>query len=172
MSNNKTLYELNAEMDELFSMIILDEEGEAEFKERFAKLDMQLSDKLLACRHMLRTWDHQMTALREEEKQFATRRHSLQSAYKAVIGRVRATMESMETKKFLDPKTSLGFRLQNNPPKLEIHDQDKVEGALPQYFTIEMVTKVDKKGLLAHIKETGEVPDGCEVVQDRSVRTI
>ena len=63
--------------------------------------------------------------------------------------------------------TSIGkWKIQTNPPKVEITDASKV----PEMFTVPQPPKISNSKILAHWRETAEIPDGCEIVRAESVR--
>ncbi len=164
-----TLYDIGEEMERLFQMLLVDQADHEEFKKKFAEVETQLSTKMLACRHVVRMWEGQAKALREEEKRLADRRRSLESARVSVLGRVRGVMEKGEMKEFLDKGTSLGFRLQKNPPSCDVTDIDALSAEHPEFVHVDVTEVVDKKAILAHHKETGEIPYGVTIEQKKRV---
>ena len=63
--------------------------------------------------------------------------------------------------------TSIGkWRVQQNPVSCEVYDVDKI----PMEYHIKQEDKIDKKGLLAHYKATGELIEGCEFKAETGIR--
>lgn len=63
--------------------------------------------------------------------------------------------------------TTIGkWRIQKNPPSVVINDESKV----PEEFTLPQPAKVVKSLIMEHWKETGEIPEGCDIVQSEGVR--
>ena len=63
--------------------------------------------------------------------------------------------------------TSIGrWRVQKNVPSVAITDEAKI----PDAFTVEQPRKIMKIAILQHWKETGEIPEGCDIVQTEGVR--
>lgn len=173
MAEKTTLYRINEEMESLFQTLIVDEEDEEAFKERWSSLKVQLADKLLACRHFVRHCEAQKKAIKEEEARLKARREVVENARLSVLSRVRGTLESGHLDKFVDRDTTLGFRLQKSPPSVEVFDEELLEEARPEFVETMVTTKVLKADLLKYIKESGDIPDGCEFITDkRHVRVI
>lgn len=63
--------------------------------------------------------------------------------------------------------TSIGkWKIQKNPLSVVVLD----EGKIPEEFTVPQPPKIMKVAILQHFKETGEIPEGCDVVQSEGVR--
>lgn len=54
-------------------------------------------------------------------------------------------------------------RLCKSPPSCEIVDPEKI----PPAFMVDHEPTPDKKGILVHFKDTGEIVDGVEIVMDK-----
>ena len=64
-------------------------------------------------------------------------------------------------------RTTIGkWRVQQNPPKVEILDESEI----PEEFFVPQPPKLMNSLIMAHWKETGEIPDGCDIVRAESVR--
>ena len=63
--------------------------------------------------------------------------------------------------------TTIGkWRVQKNVPSVVITDEAKI----PEEFTIPQPPKIVKIAIMQHYKDTGEIPDGCDVIQTEGVR--
>lgn len=72
-------------------------------------------------------------------------------------------MRAVDKLKF---KTKLfSFNIQNNPPSVDITD----EKLIPQEFFIDQAPKLDKKSLLAALKDGKEI-EGATIKQTKSLR--
>ena len=59
-------------------------------------------------------------------------------------------------------------RIQRNAPSLNVIDEDSIPD---DWFVVpETKPRLDKRNLLKHIKETGEIVDGVELKQTESIR--
>jgi hypothetical protein len=59
------------------------------------------------------------------------------------------------------------IRLQNSPRSLIVRDVEAIPSEWKQVIT---ETKIDKLGILKHLKATGEIVEGVDVTQNRHVR--
>lgn len=63
--------------------------------------------------------------------------------------------------------TTIGkWRIAKNPPKVVIIDETR----LPEEFFVEQPPKLMPSLIMQNYRDTGEIPDGCEIVQEESVR--
>lgn len=63
--------------------------------------------------------------------------------------------------------TSIGkWRIQKNAPSVVITDEAKI----PEEFTVPQPPKIMKIAIMQHFKETGEIPEGCDIVHGEGVR--
>ena len=63
--------------------------------------------------------------------------------------------------------TSIGkWTVQKNPPKVVIMDESKV----PEEFALPQPAKIMPSLIMKHYRDTGEIPPGCDVVQEDGVR--
>jgi hypothetical protein len=63
--------------------------------------------------------------------------------------------------------TTIGkWKIQKNPPSVVILDESKI----PDKFTVHQPPKIMNSAILQHFSETGEIPEGCDVVQSEGVR--
>ena len=63
--------------------------------------------------------------------------------------------------------TTIGkWRMQKNVPSVVIMDESKI----PEEFTAPQPPKIVKVAIMQHYKETGEIPEGCDIVQTEGVR--
>lgn len=63
--------------------------------------------------------------------------------------------------------TTIGkWKIQKNQPSVVILDENKI----PDEFTVPQPPKIMKVAIMQHYKETGEIPEGCDVVQSEGVR--
>jgi hypothetical protein len=59
------------------------------------------------------------------------------------------------------------IRLQNSPQSLIIRNMDAIPNEWKQIIT---ETKIDKAGILRHLRETGELIGGVDITQGRHIR--
>lgn len=85
-----------------------------------------------------------------------------------VVNRLNQVMlDAMKLTGQREIKTTIGkWRIQNNPVSCEITDWEKI----PKEYRTPQPDKVDRKGLIDHYKQTGEVFEGVEFTQKEGVR--
>ena len=60
-------------------------------------------------------------------------------------------------------------KLAKNPPSVQVVDENAVP---PEFVQVETVKKIDKKAILQHAKDTGEIVAGVEIVTDKQRLSI
>ena len=62
--------------------------------------------------------------------------------------------------------TSIGKFYIQKMHSVEVLDETKI----PEEFTLPQPAKISKAMIIAHWNETGEIPDGCDIIQSEGVR--
>ena len=102
--------------------------------------------------------------LENEKNRLAKRQKTAEGAVKRLKDMLQAAMEEMGIEKI---QTGIGkWYLQNNPMSVLVEDWHR----LPERFLVPQEPKIDKTAILAEHRQTGEVFDGCEIVQTRGIR--
>jgi hypothetical protein len=114
--------------------------------------------------YVIRSKDLEIDAVDVEIKRLSERKKAMQNAR----DRLKSYLEEQLTLAGMDKvKTpTLTVSLQNNPPSVQIADENLVPD---EFVTIETIRKIDKKSLLQRLKD-GEVIDGISIHQGRSLR--
>lgn len=60
-------------------------------------------------------------------------------------------------------------KLAKNPPSVQVVDENAIP---PEFVQVETVKKIDKKAILQHAKDTGEIVAGVEIVTDKQRLSI
>lgn len=160
------LYELTEAYVDLLAQIE-DCENEAQEEEIMTMLN-QISDdigrKADAIARMVRN-------LTTESDGYDTEIKRLQKAKKTadnMIARLKDhIMFSMGIAGATELHTTIGkWRVQKNPPKVAVVDETKI----PEEFFVEQPPKLMTSLILQNWRDTGEIPDGCDIVQTEGVR--
>jgi hypothetical protein len=99
----------------------------------------------------------------KEIERLTKRRQVIRNRKGTMKQNLQQTMELTGVDKITTPLHKIS--IQNNAPSVKITS----EMAIPDRYKIEQEPKIDKKALLADLKE-GEVIDGAEIQQTRSIR--
>ena len=162
-----TLYELTAEyaglLDAYYSA-----ETDAEAAEALEKLEAACQDitaKANAYARLIRNVDGEIKALKAEEKRLNDARKAREKMVERLKGNMLFMMETTGTAKL---ETIAGkWSVQNNPFSCEITNADAVPERFKSYRT---EVDIDKKAMIDEFRESGEIFDGCIIVQKLGVR--
>lgn len=160
------LYELTDAYAELAAL--LDEcESEEEAAQLWAQMDeigASIAEKADNYARFLRNKQTEVDGLDKEIARLQKRKRSAENQ----IEQLREHMKfAMGVAGATEIKTALGkWTVRKNAPRVEVLDESEVA---PEFFEPQP-PKLMKSRLQQHWKDTGEIPDGCDVVQSESVQ--
>lgn len=160
------LYELTDAYAELAAL--LDEcESEEEAAQLWAQMDeigASIAEKADNYARFLRNKQAEADGLDKEIARLQKRKRSAENQ----IEQIREHMKfAMGVAGATEIRTALGkWTVRKNAPRVEVLDESEVA---PEFFEPQP-PKLMKSRLQQHWKDTGEIPDGCDVVQSESVQ--
>ena len=159
------LYELTEAYTELLAR--LDEcETDAERDEVFAALDMvgdSIAEKGEAYARMMKNAQAEADAFEKEIRRLQAHKTAADNMVKRLKNNI---VFAMGIAGATEINTSIGtWKIQHNPPSVQILDETKV----PEAFTVS-IPKIKNSLILEHWRNTGEIPEGCDIVRAESVR--
>ena len=123
----------------------------------------EIEDKAENIAILIKNLESDVEGIKKEEERLSTKRSSTENKIKGLKSYLDTTMRATGKEKF---KTKLfNFNIQNNPPSVEVVD----ERLIPKEYFIEQEPKLDKKLVLAFLKEGKEIP-GATIKQTKSLR--
>lgn len=161
-----SLYELSAGY-----ALLLDEYDAAETDEEREKIlamlaesEGDITDKAESYAKVIRMKEEEAKAFKAEADRLTARRQAAENMVKRLKDALLGSMVLTGTNEI---KTSIGkWKLAMNPLSCDVVDIDKV----PMEYHIKQEDKIDKKGLIAHYKETGEIINGVQFKQEQGIR--
>ncbi|MDW8564671.1 siphovirus Gp157 family protein [Staphylococcus shinii] len=159
MSN---LFELTGNYKQVYDLIT--EQGDEQIlNDTLASINDALEDKADGYVAVIKTIEADNQVIEDEIKRLAQRKTVNQNSIKRLKESLKESMEITGKIKF---KTALNsFNIQKNPPSLTISD----ETLIPKEFYTEQQPKLNKKELLKHVKENGEIK-GVQIKQTEGLR--
>jgi transcriptional regulator of heat shock response len=155
------LYELTANYAHVLEMA--EEIGMEDLKDTLESIQDAIEDKAENIAKLIKCWEADAKAIKEEEQRLADRRKSLENKIASTKEYLQNQLEVSGLQKVKRPTITVA--IQNNPPSVDIAD----ESLIPTDYMIPQPHKIDKKAILLHLKE-GITVDGCSIKQTRSVR--
>lgn len=161
-----TLYELSGNYAQLMSELNSAESDE-EAEVILSELDQaaeSLSDKAEAYAKMLMNAKAEAEAYKAEKDRLAAKQKRAENTMEYLKRGIQNTLTLLGERHIT---TSIGtWHLVRNPISVQITDESKV----PADFRVPQPDRIDKKGLLNHYKETGEIVEGTDIVESEGVR--
>jgi len=159
------IYELTQAYVELQDLIDGDAENET-LLDTLESIEGAIEDKVDNIVYIIKNKEARAVALKAEEQSLAKKRRAEENAVKRLKELIETYMLA-SGKRRVETDTFVA-RIQKNAPSLVVVDEE----AIPkEWFKVpEPKPALDKRELLKHIKETGEVIEGVEVKQTESIR--
>ncbi len=111
--------------------------------------------------------ESRIEAKKQEEKRLYELRKSEENKIDRLKDLIKESMNILEEKKI---ETNLGyFQIRKNPLKVNILDETKIP---KEFIEIKTIENINKKELLKHYKETGEIIDGVNFEQGESLQMV
>lgn len=158
-----TLYEIKGQFKELMEMADECNLTQADIKDTLEGLDCELEEKADAYAKVIRTLECDVDSVDAEIKRLTDKKKRIQNNIGSMKRSLESTMIELGKKKIKTPL--FGFNIQKNPPSVNILDESKV----PDNFRIKQPDKIDRKSIIAELKESGNT-DWAELVQTESLR--
>lgn len=158
MEISKTLYELLQEEIQELNNLDIDQESSVSIVH---ELILQKTDNVAGYLDYLEDQ-------RELVKARMDRLKSVNSAIDARIAKFEQCIKNcVELNRGPISGASRILTLHTNPPSVEIVDQDALD---VNFLEIKQEIVVKKKEILTHFKETGEIPNGVNIIQKKRVK--
>ena len=156
------LYEITGGILELLTMAEDLELDQKMIRDTMEGLDFEFEEKAEAYAKIIKTLEMDITGLDTEIQRMTKKKATIKNNIDRLKRSLEGAMIATGKRKF---KTALfGFGIQKNPPSLNVLDESKI----PDEFWIEQQPKLDKKAVLAFVKENKV--DWAELSQTESLR--
>lgn len=156
------LYEITGEILELLMMAEDLELDQKMIRDTMEGLDFEFEEKAESYAKIIKTLEMDITGLDTEIQRMTKKKATIKNNIDRLKRSLEGAMIATGKRKF---KTALfGFGIQKNPPSLNVLDESKI----PDEFWIEQQPKLDKKAVLAFVKENKV--DWAELSQTESLR--
>lgn len=154
--SNLSLYEITNAFPSLMENEEITEEDKNQIKAELTMLLQQKSQNIIG---YTKNIELTIEAMKEEEDRMSSNRKALENKLTRFKQYVKECMENNGITKI---ETGLGtLSIAKSPASVEIMNEE----AIPSEFKQEIVTiKVDKTKIKNNFKETGEIPDGVNII--------
>ena len=157
--SNLSLYNITNKFVELMDKAQDGDLTEEEYNQLGEELAIQLQQKGSNIIGYTKNIELTINAMKEEEKRIAENRKSLESKLDKFKQYVKENMERLEITKM---DTELGtLSIAKNPISVEIENEDEISAEFKQEI---VTTKIDKTAIKNYFKETGEIPNGTNII--------
>lgn len=154
------LYELVNDYKRVLELA--DELDQATLLDTLDAIQESIEDKAENTAKLIRSWEVEANAIREEEKRLAERRKAVENRIQSLKMYLQIQMEIAGIDKVKRPTLTVSIR--NNPPSVNVID----ETAIPPNYMIQQPPKISKADIAKALKN-GEFVPGAELVQTKGV---
>lgn len=158
------LYELTEMYKNIWDLVEDDEIDLDTLEKALSNIEDNIEAKAENTAKLIKGIDGDINTLKEEENRLAKKRRALENKQKNIKEYLEMQLKVMEIDKVKTPLFTVA--LQKNPPSLNITNEDLI----PEQFKKTVTTvSVVKKDLLEALK-SGQVIEGAEIKQGKSLR--
>ncbi|MBQ8508076.1 MAG: siphovirus Gp157 family protein [Clostridia bacterium] len=167
-----TFYELNeAYLDLVSAFIDCESEEEAErLAEEIASISSNIEEKAENYAYVMQNMKAEAAELASKAYIFKKEADRLQKASDGILGKIdrlkKSLLFGMELSGIDKIRTSIGLFYTQKTISVDVLDAWKV----PEEFATKQPPKIDKNAIQKAFRRTGEIPEGCDVVQSEGVR--
>lgn len=144
--------------------LIEDGAPEEAFIEALNAIDGELAEKLENYAAVIKNIESDVVGIKAEEKRLYHRRREMEDRIERMKANMQFAMVTAGQSKVKGEK--FNFTVQKNPPSLKVLDDAVIP---PQFISVEEVRNIDKKAILAELKNGAEIK-GVEIQQGESIR--
>ncbi len=156
-----SLYELTGQMLYLMELLEDPDTDEQVIADTMEAVDLDIEDKADGYAKIIRSLQAQEVGMKTEIERLQARKTAVQNNIDRLKRNLEESMIAIGKTKF---KTDLfSFGIQKNPPTVDII------GDVPEEFLIPQEPKIDRKAIIAYVKEHGNT-DYAELMQGESLR--
>lgn len=156
------LYDLSTNYQQVYDMISQGEDSEV-YLDTLDSLNDSIEDKADNYTKVIRQLEGDNEVIKKEIERLQARKKANENGIRNMKGNLQLSMEMTGKTVFKTATNSYG--IQNNPPKVEITDEQRI----PKKYFIEQKPKLNKQILKQDMKDGQEI-DGVQFVQTKSLR--
>lgn len=157
------LYELTGMYNQLWDLVEDEEMDLTQLEQAMQSVEGEIQDKAENLAKIVKQIDGDVTTIKAEIDRLAAKKKALENKKDGIKTYLQQQLGIAGLDKVKTPLFTVA--MQNNPPSVNVLD----ENLIPRQYFIPQDPILDKKGILAVLKEGLEVP-GAEIKQGRSLR--
>ncbi len=159
------LYELTGAYNDIWELVNDETTDLTVIEDTLQSIEGAIEEKATNIVKFIRSMEFDVDAIKTEEKRLADRRRAVENRIQGIKDYIKAQMEKAGLDKIKTP--ILTIALQNNPPAVNIIEQDKIPAS---YITIVPEQYIPNKKAICDALKAGQSVPGCELTQGKSLR--
>ena len=161
------LYKITAE----FQALIADFDGTSddEFLDKLNGLNADFISKANNCINYALNLKTDAMTIKSHCDEMTAKRKTYEQRAEKLLEYVLRNMQAVGLTEIKDKGGLYAAKIAKNPPSVNVLNADEISS---EFVKVEQVSSIDKKAILQHFKETGEIIAGVEIVTDRQRLSI
>jgi len=155
-----TLYDLSAEYVHILDLLEAEDADADALESELDRIAGKITHKAEAIAGLVMQLDGMSAMRKAEAKRLRERAEADESHAARLRDYLLRHMRAIGTERIDTARFTVSIR--QNPPSVEVLEEMLVP---PKWLRVVTTTSVDKRAILEHVKATGEVPDGVEIVR-------
>ncbi len=143
---------------------IIDAQHQEVDETQLEQLEMDFRQKVIACSSVIKNFDSWVESIDNEIKRLQERKRVTINKKERLKSYLLQEMLKTEIQRIEEGPHRVSVR--KSPPKVQVEEPDQIPGAFQE---MEISYRINRTAILRHVKETGEVPSGCQVEQSEYI---
>lgn len=161
------LYKITAE----FQSLIADFDGNSddEFIDKLNGLNADFMSKSNDCINYALNLKSDAMTIKAHCEEMTSKRKTYEQRAERLLDYVLRNMQAVGVNEIKDRGGLYAAKIAKNPPSVNVVNADEISN---EFVKVEQVSSIDKKAILQHFKETGEIVAGVEIITDKKRLSI
>jgi len=143
---------------------IIDAQHQEVDETQLDELEIDFRQKAVACAGVIKNFDSWVESIDKEIKRLKERKEATLNKKERLKSYLLNEMQKTGIQRIEEGSHRVSVR--RSPPKVEVQEPAEVPG---QFQEMKTEYRINRQAILKHVKETGEIPSGCQVEQSEYV---
>ena len=143
---------------------IIDAQHQEVDETQLQQLEIDFKQKVVGCASVIKNFDSWVESIDNEIKRLQERKQVTINKKKRLKSYLLQEMLKTDIQRIEEGPHRVSVR--KSPPKVQVEEPDQIPG---RFQEIQIAYRINRTAILQYVKETGEVPSGCQVNQSEYI---
>ena len=143
---------------------IIDAQHQEVDEDQLEQLEIDFKQKAVGCASVIKNFDSWVVSIDNEIKRLKERKKVTLNKKERLKNYLLQEMKQSGIQRIEEGSHRVSVR--KSPLKVEVEEPDQIPG---QFQEMKTEYRINRTAILKHVKETGEVPSGCQVNQSEYI---